>query len=174
MASVRDAKPKMQGLGLPPVSGSGRLAAVMNQLARNTDSMGMTIEQRKAAAPTKPADTLQIQLGVPVPTHPSTATQVQSPKPAMKKDSITAPTCDQYQANVTGVTARAAADSIHSPDASAAKKRKAAAVTGDVEDEEELRDQLVEIELKERRIEVRRKLRELGRKRRGVGGVVDG
>ncbi|TKA74868.1 hypothetical protein B0A55_05027 [Friedmanniomyces simplex] len=116
--------------------------------------------------------------GVPAVVKQNTATQVQSPKPAMKKDSITPPTCDQHQANITGVTARAAADSTPPPHASAAKKRKAAAATKDVEEEEEeeegLRDQLVEIELKERRTEVRKKLRELGRKGRGFGGVVDG
>ncbi|KAK1059325.1 hypothetical protein LTR74_012723 [Friedmanniomyces endolithicus] len=81
-----------------------------------------------------------------------------------------ATSCDHIKAEPASVT-HPIGELFPMLDVGALGKRKASVMDEGSEDEEELRDQIVEIELEKKMIGVRRKLRELGRKKRLVGEV---
>lgn len=79
-----------------------------------------------------------------------------------------ATSCDHIKAEPASVT-HPIGELLPMLDVDALGKRKASVMDEGSEDEEDLRDQIVEIELEKKMIGVRRKLRELRRKKRVVG-----
>ncbi|KAK0906815.1 hypothetical protein LTR02_005799 [Friedmanniomyces endolithicus] len=148
---------------------SGLQASVFVDLTQPT-AKEVLAELRKAATDSaERANTLQRQHNVVEVMDPRTTVPTQLPSTTVQPP-ISTTTCERSEAEPTRVTRTVTSPSPLS-NASALGKRKASVIEEDAEDEEELRDQLKEIELQERKIEVGRRLRDLKRKKRVVGEV---